>query len=82
MPPASLQWRAESRIERLNEQAYGTAWAWLPLPLWLTLVDPFDGDAAELSRLTRLWAARRPAVPNNSTHSAVRQRRSLPVLVR
>src|SRR5918998_6249076 len=76
VPPAGLQWRAESRVERLNEQTYGAAWAWLPLPLWLTLVDP-DSDGAELSRLTRLWASRRPAAPNNSAHSAARQRRSL-----
>ena len=81
VPPASLQWRAESRVERLNEQAYGAAWAWLPLPLWLTLVDPYDGDSgAELSRLARLWAARRPAAPNNSAHSAATRRRSLPVI--
>ena len=82
VPPASLQWRTESRVERLNEQAYGAAWAWLPLPLWLALVDPYEGDGAELSRLTRLWAARRPAAPNNSAHSAARRRRSLPVLTR
>ncbi|HEY9283422.1 MAG TPA: hypothetical protein VIP46_08210, partial [Pyrinomonadaceae bacterium] len=83
VPPIDLQWRTESRVERLNEQAYGAAWAWLPLPLWLTLVDPYDdGGGAELSRLTRLWAARRPATPHNSAHSAARQRRSLPILTR
>jgi hypothetical protein len=82
VPPISLQWRTESRVERLNEQSYGAAWAWLPLPLWLTLVDPYDGDGAELSRLTRLWAARRPATSNNSAHTAARQRRSLPVITR
>ena len=83
VPPINLQWRTESRVERLNEQAYGAAWAWLPLPLWLTLVDPFDdNNGAELSRLARLWAARRPAAPNNSAHAAARQRRSLPVLAR
>lgn len=81
VPPMSLQWRTESRIERLNEQAYGAAWAWLPLPLWLALVDP-SSDGAELSRLTRLWAARRHAAPNNFVHTAARQRRSLPVLAR
>lgn len=83
VPPAGLQWRTESRVERLNERAYGAAWAWLPLPLWLTLADPYDDDSgAELTRLTRLWAARRPAAPNNSAHLAARQRRALPVLAR
>jgi hypothetical protein len=79
VPPAALQWRAESRVEQLNEQAYGAAWAWLPLPLWLALVDP-EGDGAELSRLTRLWAARRHPTESNSARRARRPPRSLPVL--
>jgi hypothetical protein len=83
VPPASLQWRTESRVERLNEQTYGAAWAWLPLPLWLTLVDPYDSDGgAELSRLTRLWAARRHATESNSARALKPTRRSLPVLAR
>jgi hypothetical protein len=76
VPPAELQWRVESRVERLNEQAYGAAWAWLPLPVWLTLVDP-SSDGAELSRLMRLWSSRRRA----AAHPArLASRRSLPVV--
>ena len=82
VPPVGLQWRTESRVERLNEQAYGAAWGWLPLPLWLTLVDP-DSDGAELRRLANLWRARRAAGDDrrsNSKRDALRVRRSLPVL--
>jgi hypothetical protein len=53
-----LQWREELRVERLNREVYGAAWAWLPLPLWLTLVDP-EADGAELRRLARVWESRR-----------------------
>jgi hypothetical protein len=81
VPPAQLQWRTESRVERLNEQAYGAAWAWLPLPVWLTLVDP-DSDGAELARLARLWAARRHPAESNSARALRPTRRSLPVLPR
>ena len=81
VPPASLEWRNERRIEQLNEQAYGTAWAWLPLPLWLTLVDP-EADGADLSRLVNIWCTR----PNNAAHRhaprLTQPRRSLPVLSR
>jgi hypothetical protein len=76
VPPAELQWRTESRVERLNERAYGAAWAWLPTPLWLTLVDP-TSDGAELSRLARLWSSRRHAPPHPAR---LAERRSLPVV--
>ncbi|HYP01428.1 MAG TPA: hypothetical protein VER76_14660 [Pyrinomonadaceae bacterium] len=80
MPPIALQWRAERRVELLNEKTYGAAWAWLPTPLWLTLVDP-EGDGAELARLTRLWGARRTAALNNAAHRLSQpRRRSLPVV--
>lgn len=79
VPPVELQWRAERRVERLNERAYGAAWAWLPIPLWLTLVDPYS-DGAELRRLLPVWSARRGAGANNSAHLAARQLRRLPVL--
>ncbi|MET0647310.1 MAG: hypothetical protein ABW208_11860, partial [Pyrinomonadaceae bacterium] len=46
VPPLDAQWREEGRIERLNTEVYGSAWEWLPLPVWLTLVDPY-GDGAE-----------------------------------
>ncbi len=80
VPPAELQWRTESRVERLNEQAYGAAWAWLPLPVWLTLVDP-SSDGSELSRLTRLWESRRDHAARPHSPRLRRQRRSLPVLI-
>ena len=80
VPPASLEWRAERRVEQLNEQTYGAAWAWLPLPLWLTLVDP-DSDGADLSRLVQLWRTRR-AVPTQTAAPRQAYRRSLPVLSR
>ncbi|MBV9957477.1 MAG: hypothetical protein JO360_03615 [Acidobacteria bacterium] len=58
LPPANLQTRTEHRVEQLNREAYGAAWAWLPTPLWLTLVDP-EADGAELERLARVWSTRR-----------------------
>ncbi len=79
VPPTALQWRAESRVESLNEQTYGAAWAWLPIPLWLTLVDP-ESDGAELARLTRLWSTRRHAAPGNSARALKFAPRSLPVI--
>jgi hypothetical protein len=87
MPPVRLQWRTERRVELLNEKTYGAAWDWLPTPLWLTLVDP-HGDGAELTRLSRVWSARRahgPAAstaPNNSAHRVANERRRLPVIAR
>jgi len=83
MPPAALQWRTERRVELLNEKTYGAAWAWLPTPLWLTLVDPAS-DGAELARLLRVWSARRTAAtPHNSARRAsTGKRRSLPVIAR
>ncbi|MET0648612.1 MAG: hypothetical protein ABW208_18525, partial [Pyrinomonadaceae bacterium] len=78
--PLDAQWREEGRIERLNTEVYGSAWEWLPLPVWLTLVDPY-GDGAELHRLARAWESR-PA-PGRREHGATRARpgnRTLPVL--
>jgi hypothetical protein len=60
VPPPASQWREERRVEQLNAEVYGAAWGWLPLPVWLTLVDP-DSDGAELGRLTRVWESRRTA---------------------
>ncbi|HEV2864205.1 MAG TPA: hypothetical protein VGX48_24620 [Pyrinomonadaceae bacterium] len=71
VPPQDLEWREERRMEQLNTEAYGAAWAWLPLPLWLSLVDP-ESDGAELAALLRAWESRREAV-------ARRPRRALPV---
>lgn len=57
LPPARLEARTEHSVEQLNTEVYGAAWAWLPTPLWLTLVDPAS-DGAELERLARVWATR------------------------
>ncbi|MGH9945500.1 MAG: hypothetical protein ACRD9R_24360 [Pyrinomonadaceae bacterium] len=82
VPPAELQWRTEHRVEQLNEQVYGAAWAWLPIPVWLTLVDP-DADGVELRALARLWQSRRAAGAGNFLYRAAqRRRRSLPVITR
>ncbi|HWS89191.1 MAG TPA: hypothetical protein VN282_19620 [Pyrinomonadaceae bacterium] len=80
VPPLDGQWREEGRIERLNTEVYGAAWEWLPLPVWLTLVDPY-ADGAELRRLERAWESR-PARAARG-HAPVRTRlkgRTLPVL--
>ncbi len=74
LPPSSLQARTEHRVEQLNTDVYGAAWAWLPLPLWLSLVDP-DADGAELSRLAREWGEKR----GRPGHTPKR-RASLPVI--
>jgi hypothetical protein len=86
LPPASLQARTEHRVEQLNTEVYGAAWSWLPLPLWLTLVDP-EADGAELARAEREWGARRAQKSGgNSTHparratGAGRRRASLPII--
>jgi hypothetical protein len=55
LPPTSLQSRAEHRVEQLNTEVYGAAWAWLPTPLWLVLVDP-SSNGAELERLAVQWS--------------------------
>jgi hypothetical protein len=80
VPPLDAQWREEKHIERLNTEVYGSAWEWLPLPVWLTLVDPY-GDGTELLRLARAWESRPMRVPRE--HGAQRARpknRTLPVL--
>lgn len=80
LPPLELQWREERRVERLNTEVYGAAWAWLPVPLWLVLVDPAS-DGAELERYARAWGARRePAGGGNYARSARVKNRTLPVI--
>src|SRR5256714_10296200 len=68
VPPPASQWRAERRVEQLNTEVYGAAWAWLPLPVWLTLVDPYS-DGAELERLARVWESRRTPERGGTRHS-------------
>lgn len=79
LPPVRLQERTEHRVEQLNIAAYGRAWAWLPTPLWLTLVDP-ESDGAELERLARFWSTRRDR--NAARAISTRERAKLPVLQR
>lgn len=79
VPPAQLQWRTEHRIEQLNSQVYGSAWAWLPIPLWLTLVDPED-QGRTLDEQARIWATTRSAHFRVRERPSLRRRRSLPVI--
>ncbi len=81
VPPLDAQWREEKRVERLNTEVYGSAWEWLPLPVWLTLVDPY-GDGAELRELERAWGSRAAggARRGQTVNRARRGRRTLPVL--
>ena len=88
VPPQDFQWREERRVEQLNAEVYGAAWAWLPLPVWLTLVDP-DADGSELERLARVWESRRTvghdrdarhARGPNGAHRAALKNRAFPVL--
>ena len=69
MPPANLQTRTEHRIEKLNTEVYGAAWAWLPTPLWPTSVHP-DADGLELARPTREWSARPVKTSGDSANKA------------
>jgi len=42
LPPENLQEEIENKIERLNKRTYGYASTWLPLPVWLSLINPFS----------------------------------------
>jgi hypothetical protein len=87
LPPHALQEQVEHRVEKLNREVYSSNWAWLPLPLWLVLLDP-DGDGAELENLIAEWGARRSKSESNSNHhprrkffsSPLKKNRSLPVI--
>ncbi|HEY0322774.1 MAG TPA: hypothetical protein VGC66_17605 [Pyrinomonadaceae bacterium] len=87
LPPDALQQRVEHRVEELNAEVYGKEWAWLPLPLWLTLVDPHS-DGLALQTLMREWSVRVVKSEGNSNHHASRKFfslrnkkvRSLPVI--
>lgn len=41
LPPEFLQEEIENKIERLNKRTYGKYWTWLPVPVWLSLINPF-----------------------------------------
>ena len=42
LPPDNLQTEIENQIERLNKRTYSKNSLWLPLPVWLGLVNPFS----------------------------------------
>lgn len=78
MPAQDFQWREERRVEQLNTEVYGAAWEWLPLPVWLTLVDPESGGD-ELAKLARVWESRRLRETVSTRRAGVKNR-TLPVL--
>ncbi len=41
LPPNELQENIENKIERLNQRTYKNNFSWLPLPVWLSLVNPY-----------------------------------------
>lgn len=41
LPTEMFQTEIENRIEKLNKLTYGNALSWLPLPVWLDLVNSF-----------------------------------------
>lgn len=66
LPPVNLQTRTEHRIEQLNNEVYGAAWAWLPTPLWLCLISPYE-DGKELERMIRVWSSQKKSKCGNAT---------------
>lgn len=42
LPPNRLEEEVENKIERLNKRTYGNAFSWLPLPVWLSLINSFE----------------------------------------
>ena len=41
LPPDNLQTEIENQIDRLNKRTYGSRQNYLPLPVWLDLINPF-----------------------------------------
>lgn len=41
LPPDELQTEMEEKIGRLNKKSYGKNSPWLPLPVWLSKINPF-----------------------------------------
>ncbi len=39
LPPEFFQEEIENQIEKLNKRVYGNALTWLPLPIWLSLMN-------------------------------------------
>lgn len=81
LPPVRLQSNTEHKVEQLNSQVYGAAWAWLPLPVWMTLTNPFE-DSTELEKLIAVWRTRRHTSSQSNASFRVQSKRRafLPVL--
>lgn len=47
LPPEILQEEVENQIEKLNKRTYGNSEAWLPIPVWLNLTNPFAGNSED-----------------------------------
>ena len=47
LPPDELQEEIESRIEKLNKRTYRNVWTWLPIPVWVDLINPFKNKTAQ-----------------------------------
>ena len=41
LPPNELQENVENKIERLNKRTYRNNFSWLPLPVWLSSINPY-----------------------------------------
>ena len=39
LPPGEVQLNQERAVEQLNMRAYGNAWNWLPLPVWISKLE-------------------------------------------
>jgi len=44
LPPGRFQEQIENTVEKLNKRTYGTALTWLPLPVWLGLINSFRNE--------------------------------------
>jgi len=42
LPPDNFQAEIENQVERLNERTYGKNPVWLPIPVWLELINSFS----------------------------------------
>lgn len=45
LPPDELQTESENQVECLNSKTYGKSWSWLPLPVQLSLINPFKDNS-------------------------------------
>jgi hypothetical protein len=45
LPPDEIQTQNENLVESLNTKTYGRNWSWLPLPVWLNLINPFKENS-------------------------------------